>query len=215
MLSYIRKLLLLILVLAFGFNVNGQIITEINPDSAKQGEQLAVTITGSNTHFQQGSPTSVVFQQGTSTIIFPNSVSVQTNYEMTGFFSIDPNQKVGSYNVFVFNNIDGQVFRRSAFTIGKSSTGKKEVRRKDVEVYAYPNPVNARNSITVEFSNSFKPSKLKIVSSSGKACSQKELQEVRSGKIKVQLSEHQIKPGKYIVQLSDGKKSISTPIIVE
>lgn len=215
MFSYIRKVPLFILGLVFAFNVNGQVITEINPDSAKQGEQLAVTISGSNTHFQQASSTSVVFQQGTSTIIYPNSVSVQTNYELTGFFSIDQNQKVGAYNVVVSNNIDGQIFRPSAFTIEKLSTGKKAVRSQKAEVYAYPNPVNARNSITVDFNNSFKPSKLKIISSSGKACSKKALQEVRSGKIKIQLSEHQIKPGKYIIQLSDGKKSKSTPIIVE
>lgn len=214
MLSDIRKLLLLTLVLVFGFNVNGQVITGINPNSANQDEQLAVTITGSNTHFQQASSTSVVFQQGTSTIS-SNSVTVKNNNEINSLFYIPPNQKVGSYNVIVSNNIDGEIFKGSAFTIKKPTTGKKEVQMKDEVVYAYPNPVNTGNSITVDFTDSFKPTKLKIISSSGKAWSKKELKEVRSGKIKIQLNEHQLKPGKYIIQLSDGKKSKGAPIIVQ
>jgi len=93
-------------------------IISINPDYAIQGENLSVTITGQDTHFNQGTNTinSVWFAMGSTTInaisSFPNS-----NTSLSVDFDIPTNAEIGDWDVFVNNNIDGTISLSNGFTI--------------------------------------------------------------------------------------------------
>ncbi|MHC4189708.1 MAG: hypothetical protein ACYSUB_08595, partial [Planctomycetota bacterium] len=64
-----KYFLLISILFSSSTRLIAQTITSINPDNAQQGDSLAVTITGQNTNFLQGSGTiDVWFSQGSSTI---------------------------------------------------------------------------------------------------------------------------------------------------
>ncbi|MHC4571451.1 MAG: hypothetical protein ACYS0C_05175, partial [Planctomycetota bacterium] len=67
-----------------------QTLTSVVPDTAQQGESLAVTITGQNTNFTQGSGTTGVwFSQGSPTVnIFATSFLPSSDTLLSADFDI-------------------------------------------------------------------------------------------------------------------------------
>ncbi len=81
-------------------------ITDITSNSADQGEELKVTISGENTIWGQASPCSinadnVIFSQGSSTIITPTNVVLLDTDTLCVFMDIPNNIDVGYYDVTI------------------------------------------------------------------------------------------------------------------
>ena len=104
-----------------GFNVNGitpPTLNSISPNVGNAGQTLDVTITGNNTHFDQGSGTlvDISFNQGTGTILV-NSINVSSASSMILNITIPQNASQGMYDVRIFNNIDGLLTSTNAFQV--------------------------------------------------------------------------------------------------
>ncbi|MDD4149269.1 MAG: T9SS type A sorting domain-containing protein [Bacteroidales bacterium] len=94
-----------------GFHVNGinpPSLVSINPDNANAGQTLNVTITGADTHFNQGSGTYIDFgfSQGSTTAVI-NSLDIVSNTSILANITVPSNIYTGDYSVYVYNNIDG------------------------------------------------------------------------------------------------------------
>ncbi|GEM_PF-2961022 len=109
------------LILNNGFHVNGvtsPTLVSISPNTGNAGQTLDVTITGSNTHFDQGSATLLHFgfEQGSSTTIV-NSISAPNSTTLIANITIPFNTGTGSYSVSTYNLIDGVVMLNSSFNV--------------------------------------------------------------------------------------------------
>ena len=96
-----------------GFHVNGippPFLVSISPAGVKPGQTLNVTITGANTHFTQGNGTYVgfIFNQGSATI---NSATILNDTSIIANITIPQNTNSGTYNAFVYNDIDGYAYK--------------------------------------------------------------------------------------------------------
>jgi hypothetical protein len=74
----------------------------ISPDNGKAGKKLNVTITGQNTHFKQGSGTSIQFSGGTV-----NSFQIVNDQKINASITIPANAYTGNYTISVLNTING------------------------------------------------------------------------------------------------------------
>tara|TARA_B100001287_G_scaffold42180_1_gene31307 strand:+ start:71617 stop:74454 length:2838 start_codon:yes stop_codon:yes gene_type:complete len=110
--------LILSVILASGFY--SQSLTAITPSSANQGETLDVTITGQNTNFSQASSTSLSlyfeFNQSSSTINVSNILASDDN-TLTASISVPEDETLGSYDLIVYNNVDGNLSLAGGFEI--------------------------------------------------------------------------------------------------
>jgi len=109
----------LILSNSFAVNTNASQaqLVGITPSSATQGTSLNVTISGQNTHFNQGTSTITWFQQGSSTVIYPNSQNSTSATTMTANYTIPTNAVTGYYNTYTYNDVDGMLMLNSSFYI--------------------------------------------------------------------------------------------------
>ena len=86
----------------------GQSISSISPNSANAGQTLNVTITGTNTNFQQGSGTYVDFNfisgSGTSAVNYTNIVS---DTKIIANITIPSNTYTGYYDVTLSGGVEG------------------------------------------------------------------------------------------------------------
>ncbi len=98
-------------------NPNQPHLVSVNPNVANQGDVLSVTISGQNTHFDQGTATITWFQQGSSTIIYPVSQNSTSPTSMVANYSIPNNAITGFYNTYTLNNTDGSLVLNSSFYI--------------------------------------------------------------------------------------------------
>ena len=98
-------------------NPNQPQIISIAPDSSMVANSLSVTVTGQNTHFQQGTQTNAWISQGSSTIIPLSSLNIQSNTVFSGTLSIPSNSPLGLYNANVYNSTDGNLNKSNCFTV--------------------------------------------------------------------------------------------------
>ena len=105
------------------FHVNGLVqptLSSVSPNSASNGQTLDVTITGLNTHFDQGSSTSVNFNfgfnQGSGTTVV-NSINVTSPTTLTANITVPTHTLTGDYNVSIYNDFDGYLEKYSAFHV--------------------------------------------------------------------------------------------------
>lgn len=115
-----KKILLTFYILFITFVSFSQTLTSVNPSSAQQGQNLNVSISGSNLHFTQATNTSVWFNQG-STIVYPLGINVLSDNSLNAYFNFAINQNTGWYNVNISNNIDGTVTLSNYFAITANS----------------------------------------------------------------------------------------------
>ncbi|MBA3705177.1 MAG: T9SS type A sorting domain-containing protein, partial [Bacteroidetes bacterium] len=105
------------LELVNSFHVNGlksPLLVSISPNKASAGHTLDVTITGSNTHFGQGSPTaSVSFEGGISV----NFQSILNDSSISANITIPHNIYPRGYSVSVFDSVDGNMSLLNSFYI--------------------------------------------------------------------------------------------------
>lgn len=112
----IRPVLVAFLLLIL-FGANGQMLTGVDPDEGMQGEILELTISGQNTNFMQATSVSVNLMQGSSTLIFPEQISIASNQTLYATFGLSFTYDPGFYDMRVINEIDGQMVLGNAFQI--------------------------------------------------------------------------------------------------
>ncbi len=136
-----------VLLIFYTSSLFSQSIELVNPNSGVQGEELMVSISGQNTNFGQGtSTTEVWFSQGSSTVIYPSNVDIESEISLEADFKFTNFNNIGFYDVNVSNPIDGLVTLYDGF-------------------YLYPNP-NPPYLVSVE-PNSAAPGESLTVDISG------------------------------------------------
>jgi len=99
-------------------NPNPPYIDSITPFTAGQGQVLTVTISGQHTNFSQGTTTANVwFSQGTSTLIYPDNMTVISDTKISAGFTIPSNALLGFYDVNSYDDLDGQLTLSGGFHI--------------------------------------------------------------------------------------------------
>ncbi|MFA4852879.1 MAG: T9SS type A sorting domain-containing protein [Bacteroidales bacterium] len=98
--------------------VFSQNLVSINPAIANAGQTLNVTITGNNTHFSQGSGTSIDFgfNQGSGTTVV-NSLNIVSNTSILANITVPSNTYTGDYDVYAYNSIDGYLSINNGFHV--------------------------------------------------------------------------------------------------
>ncbi|MBU0764392.1 MAG: hypothetical protein KJ607_06125, partial [Bacteroidetes bacterium] len=105
------------------FDINGAEIVTISPDNANIGETIQVSITGSNTHFEQstGLAVSLTNFQGSSTTIYGSGINITDDTFLETEFTIPINwggySGSGYCDVRVSNSIDGNITSGDGFYI--------------------------------------------------------------------------------------------------
>ena len=111
------------LYLENAFHVDGLTppkLESISPNTAKNGQTLDVTITGSNTNFMQGSGTNVSFygyQQGSSTTLDVTNLQVMSDNVIKATVSVPYQTYSGDYSVYVTNDKIGTMYLYNAFHV--------------------------------------------------------------------------------------------------
>lgn len=95
--------------------MTGQTIVNVSPGVGNQGQTFQVTISGQNTHFNQGTQTSIFFAQGSSTIIYPSSTTVNSATQVQGQFTFTYSHPTGWYTTYVYDQVDGMLSSPSSF----------------------------------------------------------------------------------------------------
>lgn len=110
-----KKYLLILSSCFFLQSLFAQTISSISPNSGNAGQSLTVTITGNNTHFNQGSSTFVDFEffQGSSSLNY--NVSSWTS--MTANLTIPPGTVSGYYDFYTYNSFDGSIYDDKGFYV--------------------------------------------------------------------------------------------------
>jgi hypothetical protein len=90
-------------VFMFPLITSAQYLTGVDPDEGQQGQTLELMISGQNTNFTQATYVSVSLAQGTSSIIYPYSVTVQNDEQVKAVFNFTYQHNTGSYDLFVQN----------------------------------------------------------------------------------------------------------------
>ena len=120
------------LYLENAFRVNGLTppkLESISPNTAKNGQTLDVTITGSNTNFTQGSGTTVSFygyQQGSSTSLDVYNVQVLSDTQLQATVSVPSKTFTGDYSVYVNNGSNSYLYLENAFRVNGLTPPKLE-----------------------------------------------------------------------------------------
>ena len=99
-----------------------QVLNAVTPSSASQGQTLAVSISGSNTHFNQATSTTIWFEQGSSTVVIASSIQAINATTMSANIQLSTQQPVGLYNLHLSNNIDGNLILSNSFTVNTNAS---------------------------------------------------------------------------------------------
>ena len=185
-----------------------QNLISVSPTSAERGEQLTVTITGSETYFTQASNT-VIFQQGTSTIqaISYNAVS---NTVIEAEFDIPESADCRMYSTNVFNDLDGLLTLASSFEVTCQGDGIKDLYATAwPDVMVYPVPLQG-GEVTVSFgSQPGREVRLEVLSADGRIV--REFESIRGTVFRFDLSNAPV--GIYLVRVSDGLQTATRKLI--
>jgi len=133
------KNIALIISLLFSLAVSAQTINNVNPVSGHRSETLNVTISGENTHFNQGSYTIVWFSQGTVTLITPNNTTVSDDTHIDASFTFSSSAPLGLYGVNVYSEYDGLLVLENGFLVSSEVFVDK---LDDTKLTLMPNPGN-------------------------------------------------------------------------
>jgi len=111
-----------LITLMEGFYLNPDptppVLVSVSPNSGAPGETLTVEISGENTNFGQGTNTAEIwFTQGTSTILYPSVVEINSPTNISTVFVFDEEEEIGDYNVNVWAIPDGYLMLENAFSI--------------------------------------------------------------------------------------------------
>lgn len=105
--------------LAVAGSSGGSSISGVSPSSGYAGQTLNVTISGTNTSFNQGSNTVTFFKQGSPTTqLLVNSTSATSATALVANITVPANASLAVYDVTVNNSITGLLSFSNAFIVG-------------------------------------------------------------------------------------------------
>ena len=108
-----------------------------SPDNSKRNEDVTITITGENTHFNY-STNNIWLNQGNDTIYANNSI-VNSDTKILADFGFSVTDSIGLYNLNVFNILDGSLILENSFTLSYGTfISENELN----EIIVFPNPTN-------------------------------------------------------------------------
>ena len=90
-----------------------------SPQNTVLDQATPINVATVGTHFMQATSTTIVFSQGTSTIVYPNSGTFNTDTSYAGNFSFSSGSfAVGdSFDLMVYNDFDGLLTKSNAIKI--------------------------------------------------------------------------------------------------
>jgi len=191
---------------------NQPMIVKADPDSAKQGDNLTVTISGQNTNFFAQGTETVWFSQGSSTIIYPNTVNIISNTQIDADFAIPVFATLGYYDVNTFDTIDGYLMKPDGFKIlpyAVSVTELEEV----ISYEIFPNPVVNYLSIIIRPKQETSLS-ISVFDLGGRTIF-KLGEKTISSYYKKEIDLSNISPGTYFVRITSGISSETKIVIKE
>ncbi len=93
------------------------------PNTTFQGQNnFQLNISGSSTHFEQGSPTESTFLRQSSTIINPFKTNPDGNFILKEHFNIPVSAPIGLYDLVYYNQIDDTLIYYNAVNINGSNS---------------------------------------------------------------------------------------------
>jgi len=95
-------------------------LTFVTPNNAQRGQTLNVTISGTNTHFTQGSNISVLFSQGSSSLLVNNVIAINDS-TLIANITVKQTNTIGLHAVTVVDPIFGELTLASAFQVNAST----------------------------------------------------------------------------------------------
>ena len=112
-----------LLILNNAFKVIPPSIKTVLPTSAFRGDTITVSITGSNTHFTQGTSSSLVFSDNNSpqSNLTLNTYSILNDTSITANVIVPISSSIESYNLLLSDSIDGVLLYSNAITIESGS----------------------------------------------------------------------------------------------
>lgn len=187
---------------------NNKSISRVAPDKGRQGESLAVTITGLNTNFSTGSSSFYFLKQGSPTndieiylmdVMSPTEVSLNLNINSAAL--------LGLYDIGYYNDQDGMILKLNSFTVNKA-VGTPEINKATAQIY--PNPASqviniASNQIIEEVT---------ITDIAGRLIANKK-PENKQTTIELNIGELQIPKGIYIVKINTQAGFITKKILID
>ena len=114
-------------------SANSPEIVSVEPNAAFQGDQLTVTVTGTNTLFQQGS--SMLYFYNEFNEIYPFSHTVINDTIITGDFLFNSDDDTGYYDVTVYNWNLGSVTLENGFYLFSAGSAPSLVSCFPIEAY--------------------------------------------------------------------------------
>lgn len=117
--AFTYRLLLLICTAIFMLPgwLTAQSIIGLYPDEGMQGETLELTITGQNTNFMQATTVFVRLEQGTNTIVMPQTLEWSSDDVINATFSFTFNHDPVVYDLRVYDDVDGNMYLYNAFDL--------------------------------------------------------------------------------------------------
>jgi hypothetical protein len=110
-------LLGLSMLLLFSGIARPQSIIGVEPGSGHQGQILELMISGQNTNFTQATQVNINLMQGTTTMIFPFSVTVENDELVKAVFNFTYLHETGMYDLGVFSYPQVPMFLEAAFEL--------------------------------------------------------------------------------------------------
>lgn len=114
--TIVKYPVLIVVLFATSTTLTAQTIVSVDPNTAQQGQNLAVAIEGLGTHFEQGSNTYIWLSQGGQNIdaygYYPYDDTL-----LIAWFDIPIDAASGLYDLNVYNSIDGTLTLYDGFRI--------------------------------------------------------------------------------------------------
>ncbi len=108
------------LTLNNGFIINADTtkrLISVYPAIAMQGQTLAITITGLNTHFNQANSTISLNQASSNTVINSGTITKKNDTSISASFTIPADASLGNYDVNLSNLLDGTLSIPNGFQV--------------------------------------------------------------------------------------------------
>lgn len=192
----------LLLLLSF-FSLPAQSLVNISPDSAYQGQSLAVTISGQGTHFGQGSAlTQVWLSQASITTIYTQFNIIQSSTLLDAHFTIPQNANLGLWDVNVWTAFDGHMQVADGFLIYDLGVGiEPELKSAFDSMEIFPNPLteNSRVRFTLQQAESMT---IGLFDLNGKLILEVPAGEFAPGTHEIKLGGFEIASGTYLLKVA-------------
>lgn len=108
---------MLFLMLLLPHTVLPQSLTGVEPNTGQQGQILELMVSGQNTNFTQATQVNVNLMQGTSTMIYPFSVTVESDELVKAVFNFTYLHETGMYDMAVYSYPQVPLFLEDAFEL--------------------------------------------------------------------------------------------------